>query len=357
MNIFNSYSFDARQVFESASLRRFLAGLSSAVVAVIDSGGRAICLSSFAARSDPPSLRGMQPPQRPGQLLRVETEALDAGEQEIIDGLATPVAGAGTWHAYRCVFDCGAVDRIILRIGKDSSDSRVADVLSTIWPGLREDCLRELHRPRDLEGDEALLWMISSRLDIGVLVVSASGLILRANSAARFMMARGRVLARGHGGIHGFNDAQTRILREAIQACAIGPTNAGDQIVMLERADGGPRVPVTLSRYVHDGTPTELVTIVLPSPPDPLRVERVAREMGLTLAEARVAAMLQLGLSNREAARCMGLKEQSFSTYAKRVLSKLNVNSRAEIAQLLTWQAHGGQMQRMQGVASRGMTP
>ena len=74
-------------------------------------------------------------------------------------------------------------------------------------------------------------------------------------------------------------------------------------------------------------------------------VAKLARAGGLTHAEARVAALLQMGLSNKDAAKAAGLKEQSVSTYAKRALSKLNVTSRAEMAQMLTWQAAGGKLQ------------
>jgi DNA-binding CsgD family transcriptional regulator len=82
--------------------------------------------------------------------------------------------------------------------------------------------------------------------------------------------------------------------------------------------------------------------MMLPSPPDLRRIEVLARELGLTQAEARVAALLQLGLSNREAAQIAGLTEHTVNTYTKRVLGKLRVNSRAEMAHLLTWQAQGG---------------
>jgi DNA-binding NarL/FixJ family response regulator len=82
----------------------------------------------------------------------------------------------------------------------------------------------------------------------------------------------------------------------------------------------------------------------MPQPPDSRRVEMLARAGGLTAAEARIAALLQMGLSNKDVATTTGLKEQSVSTYTKRVLSKLNVSSRAEMAQLLTWQAAGGRL-------------
>lgn len=87
-----------------------------------------------------------------------------------------------------------------------------------------------------------------------------------------------------------------------------------------------------------------MVVVILPRQPHRSRIELVAQKMGLSPTEARVAALLQMGLTNREAAMIAGVKEQTFNTYAKRVLSKMNVGSRSQVAQRLTWQAAWGRM-------------
>lgn len=89
------------------------------------------------------------------------------------------------------------------------------------------------------------------------------------------------------------------------------------------------------------GQPTDLIVAMLPMPPNPERIELLGIKLGLTPAEARVAVLMQSGLTNREAAFRAGLKEQTFNTYAKRVLSKLHVTGRTQMAQLLTWQSVG----------------
>jgi DNA-binding CsgD family transcriptional regulator len=153
------------------------------------------------------------------------------------------------------------------------------------------------------------------------------------------------VLKRTRNGIACNDDCQTRNLREAIATCAEANPEHSDSVIFLsgDPADSSaPKVPLTMCRFTFHGMPTSLVTLMLPSPPDSRRIQILARELGLTQAEARVAALLQLGLSNREAAESAGLTEQTMNTYTKRVLHKFNVNSRAEIAQLLTWQGKGG---------------
>ena len=95
---------------------------------------------------------------------------------------------------------------------------------------------------------------------------------------------------------------------------------------------------------MHEGEATRFVVVTVPQPPDPARIEALARQLGLTRAEARVAQLMQLGLSNRNAAKIAGVSEATFATYAKRALSKLDVQGRAEMAQLLTWQATVGRL-------------
>jgi DNA-binding CsgD family transcriptional regulator len=265
-----------------------------------------------------------------------------------LDRLLPAGPAEGGWHGFRCRLECGTTDLVLVHLPAARFHARaVAALLRLIWPALRseteeeaEPCHGEDHC--DDQCDGALLWLMRARIDIGALVVNPRGLILRMNSTARRMMAEGRVLTRGHGGLHARCPEQTRKLREAISLCARGPIGRDERILFLRPEGDGPGVPVTLARYMHEGQPTDLVTLLLPEPPEPARVERIARELGLTAAEARVAAMLQTGLSNRAAATSLGLTEQSFSTYAKRVLGKLNVRSRAEMAQMLTWQTHGG---------------
>ncbi|MGB8814202.1 MAG: helix-turn-helix transcriptional regulator [Paracoccaceae bacterium] len=281
-----------------------------------------------------------------GAVVSFSPIALDMADTERLNLLVQPhqTQDARHWRGFVCRFENGEVDHIAVHVGSGKEEAVTEGFLSTIWPVLREDCLREIQVIQAEIADDALLGMIASRIDLGVLVVNAKGIILRANSSAKYLLKAGNIIVGGHGGVQAIDDVQSRILRNAIAACAAADPASAETVVMLETASRGPRVPVTLTRFLQGGHPTNLVTLLLPSPPDPRRVEMLAKEMGLTTAEARVAVQMQQGLSNREAAQSMGLKEQSFSTYAKRVLSKLNANSRAEVAQLLTWQAHGGRI-------------
>jgi DNA-binding NarL/FixJ family response regulator len=61
----------------------------------------------------------------------------------------------------------------------------------------------------------------------------------------------------------------------------------------------------------------------------------VARLLGLTMSEARVATLLAQGLSLSEAASQLQLTDNSARTYMKRILSKTGVNRQTELVQLI----------------------
>jgi DNA-binding CsgD family transcriptional regulator len=345
MGAASNLHFDCKYLSYSDSLCRTLSGLTGMAVTVLDIKNAALALATFKSegmtlvghvvRAAPVASVGAVVLFSPCILRDADIENLNAkiGAQQ--------QSGPRRWRGFECHFESGAIDLIAVQVGAAREEAVAEGFLSTIWPVLREDCLREFQLSKSEIADEALLSMIATRIDLGVLVVNAAGLILRANQAAEHLLNIGTIICRGQGGIRASDSAQTRILRDSIVACAMaGPTSA-ETVVMLDSACNGPRIPVTVSRFMNGKEPTNVVTLVLPSPPDPLRVELLAKKLGLTSSEARVAVRMQQGLSNREVALTMGLKEQSISTYSKRILSKLNVNSRAEAAQMLTWIARG----------------
>lgn len=69
------------------------------------------------------------------------------------------------------------------------------------------------------------------------------------------------------------------------------------------------------------------------APPDPAVVRDV---LGLTLGEAKVAALIGSGLPPREAAAKLGLTEETVRTALKRVFSKVGVSRQSELTALLT---------------------
>ncbi|MFS4583701.1 helix-turn-helix transcriptional regulator [Phaeobacter sp. C3_T13_0] len=280
--------------------------------------------------------------------------------------------GSGRWAVFSCHFADGSQDRVALHLEGSQHDAHCADILPAIWPIAREDALRDMLDVKPEPGtsldtspeiSEAMLWTISTKSDSAVLVLDASGRLLDCNDAGCEMLAAGNLLHNNDGVLRCANSSETRAFYAAVQSCAKIPCaatktavdtrtspavsggNASQELILFLRdAASGMRLPVSLTCYLCADTRRALVVAILPRQPDQQRIEMLAQKMGLSPCEARVAALIQLGLSNREAAHIAGIKEQTFNTYAKRVLSKLEVAGRTEMAQRLTWQASLGRV-------------
>lgn len=174
---------------------------------------------------------------------------------------------------------------------------------------------------------------------MSIVVLDGRCRILRMNSAGRALLERGDLLVTTGKGLGCRSRKSTLKLRQAVHECLADDGDASiERVVILEPRDGKGFVPIFLRRF--EAVPeARMVIAMLPMPPKDERIEFLARKMGLTRSEARIAALMRRGLSNKEMASIARLTEQTCSTYSKRVLSKLNVGRRAEIAQLLTWQS------------------
>lgn len=260
--------------------------------------------------------------------------------------LAAELAAGRGWALFSCGFEDGSEDLIALKLDGGPHDAHCGDILQAIWPVLREDSLRELAGETQAAVTSALLWTISKKTDSAVLVLDGEGRLLHCNESGRDMLEGGDLLSDSGGRLSCARPGETAGFYAAVAECARSRRGSArgprELILFLEDRQSGMRLPVSLTRYRCAGADQPLVVAILPRQPDRTRIEMLAQKMGLSPAEARVAALIQLGLSNREAAHIAGLKEQTFNTYAKRVLAKLQSAGRAEMAQRLTWQASLG---------------
>lgn len=185
-----------------------------------------------------------------------------------------------------------------------------------------------------------MLWMINQKVNAAILVLDESCHVLRSNAAADDILSDGRILRISSKGLVCATHKETLALKAAVEeSYAAADESAVEYILVLRGASGTAHFPLSLSTYIQAGSGDRLILAMLPRPPVHERIEELARSIGLTPSEARVAALIREGHSNREAAEIAGLKVETFNTYAKRALSKMNVKCRAEMAQMLTWQA------------------
>jgi DNA-binding CsgD family transcriptional regulator len=98
-------------------------------------------------------------------------------------------------------------------------------------------------------------------------------------------------------------------------------------------------LPIAMASHPAAQFLTNARAIVLAIDPEvggPLDPTILRDLLGLTLGEARVAALVGTGLSPRETAEKLGIAEESARTTLKRVFSKVGVSRQSELAALLT---------------------
>jgi DNA-binding CsgD family transcriptional regulator len=98
-------------------------------------------------------------------------------------------------------------------------------------------------------------------------------------------------------------------------------------------------LPIRLTAHAADQFLTHTRAIVLvidPRTDEPADPGVVRDVLGLTLGEARVAALVSTGLKLREAADKLGIAEETARSVLKRVFSKAGVSRQSELSALLT---------------------
>lgn len=328
----------------SPALKRAVSAITDIAMVRIDLGvAGPLSLTTVAEKSSPGERtrrrHAMVVSEGPGALVSIEPAESFKGIEALTKAIDIP----GRWRVITCRFENGFQDQIAIRLKGGDHDRYCNEVIRAIWPTLREDCILEAFNGKDEPAFEALTWTAAKKTDEAILIMRRSAELLEANDSAREVLSQGDLLRVRRGRLVTAVATLDGELYEALEACAEG-SGDGAQLLFLTSRNDGSQVPIALSRFQRAEGSEPLVVAIMPRRPDRERIEMLAQKMGLTPVEARVAALMQLGLSNREAARIAGLKEQTFNTYAKRVLSKLNVGCRAEMAQMLTWQAALGRV-------------
>lgn len=200
------------------------------------------------------------------------------------------------------------------------------------------------HRMRVAELSGRLAADALGRLDVGVVAIDEQGLILFSNDVAQRLVAQCADI-----GMHGGHLVMARAdLAARLEASRKGPQAAqvrgaqdsaiGLMMVPVDRGrdELGPESRPERALYLHE---------VARSAPIPEQL--IAELFGLSLAEARLTALLCVGLTLREAATRIDITENSARTYSKLVFSKLGVSRQAELVRrILTSVAMFGNIRR-----------
>jgi DNA-binding CsgD family transcriptional regulator len=218
------------------------------------------------------------------------------------------------------------------------------EVIRTIGRHI-EKSLRLSLRLLDAELANLGLGEALSRIGIGVFALDGLGRVIFSNPSALRLL--GVHFAIEHDQLHIRRQSQRRLFSGAISQMlrAEGNDRAARQqpFVLHGDSSSSPLVvyllPVAAPPRLAEQFLTHTRAIVLAiepiigEPADPALVRDV---FGLTLGEARVAALIGSGLPPRETAERLGIAEETARNHLKRVFSKIGVSRQSELTALLS---------------------
>jgi DNA-binding CsgD family transcriptional regulator len=218
------------------------------------------------------------------------------------------------------------------------------NVLRRIGPHI-EKSLRLSIRFLDAELTNVSLGDALARVGVGVFALDGSGRIVFSNPVGDLLI--GTEIRVDNGRLRvGFGDTRREFddqLLKVLAADRMGRRDA-QKPILLERAQTDCRLVVYLIPIAESVTKTDYFlararTIVLAieskanEPPDPTIVRDI---LGLTLGEARIAAIVGSGIQPREAANRLGISEDTARNVLKRVFAKVGISRQSELVALLT---------------------
>lgn len=170
------------------------------------------------------------------------------------------------------------------------------------------------------------------RLGLAAILTTADGQVCRANAAGEHALGDGVAVTNGRLRVHGSVRA---LLQSAIANAA---ADARPSVPIALPRDGGRRPLLTraFSLDCAPGAGAGVAVLVLFDPEDrqPTRSEAGFRLLGLTEAQARIAAMIGWGLSPREAAHCLGRSEATVRTTLGNAYIRLQISRQSELSLL-----------------------
>lgn len=183
-----------------------------------------------------------------------------------------------------------------------------------------------------------------TRLGVGVFLLASDGRVLFANPAGQMLTGDGLLISGGR--LTARTEERRETLRARIAEAAFGEAALLDAprpvIVQDRQRDGFLAVHVIPVRAAERGAVEALLADVVAiavvtssqadGPADPALVRDL---LGLTLAEARLTALVGVGLAPREASERLGITEETARTTLKRVFQKIGVTRQSELSALL----------------------
>ncbi|MCB9994735.1 MAG: hypothetical protein H6873_13915 [Hyphomicrobiaceae bacterium] len=214
-----------------------------------------------------------------------------------------------------------------------------------VWPSLVRNLTMTIPAPqrlgaendnhsRDVEG-LGLIEMFA-RMGRGAAIVDPFGRLVRMNSAASQLVESGRLQV-AHGQLKSVRQEEGKSLDLIIQHAAMAPGAVSEQISL--RSADGERFIIAQAMALDDtvsGSGKLIVFLDDPSADIRRNAMEPLRLLGLTEAEAKIAALVGAGRSPAEAAGDLELSVNTVRSALKLIFDKLGIGRQAELAKIVT---------------------
>ena len=183
------------------------------------------------------------------------------------------------------------------------------------------------------ESQSASSKSILDRLSLGIAVLSAQGIVLDMNRAARRLLDRRDGLVFGHGKIAATDVEAQRRLDRAIAAVLAG---GAERPVSIPREKGAPLTIIIAPAVVDQSqlTGSSARAILFISDPNLVPENagaRIGSLYGLTRAEAEVAERIAIGMDAAEIAKARGTSIATARTQLKTLMAKIGASRQSDV--------------------------
>lgn len=253
----------------------------------------------------------------------------------------------GGYHTIPVTFSCRSLELVdpFVEVTDAGRDAGIAQPLEVIWPEWSFDTSLTIGegRPvldaaRNLEGDLRLLQTaeLFGRVGWAAVVVDRNARVLRVNALAEKMQAAGTFNIDGRLRLQRREDdlALTRLIdtvaehpANAFELPAIPVTGRHGRVLLAQAFPADPALA---------GGAFALVLITDPASTSTRSAAQVLQLLGLTPAEARLAAAIGGGMPPRDAANLLGITEGTARSSLKIVYDKLGIRKQMDLARIVT---------------------
>jgi len=184
-----------------------------------------------------------------------------------------------------------------------------------------------------------------ARLRVGVFALDSNGRVVFSNPTGEKLMGDGLRMANGRL-VTEWPRARRQLETALVNVSAARWREAADELgpILIDRGENRRPIAVYAMPLLNTANPVTdvfaqartLIIAMDPEAGDPADPTVVRDLLGLTLGEARVAALVGTGLAPRKAAEMLGISEMTARWTLKQVFSKTGISRQSELVLLLS---------------------